>query len=97
MSEHWAVRPGFTEAVFIRQLFGDSYRLLFYPEGTVGFEHRCLTGLGDPVIVAPTLSAHTVTITDVDSRYPTVDVTPSISCPGCGLHGFVTNGYWRNA
>jgi hypothetical protein len=25
-----------------------------------------------------------------------VTITPSILCPDCGLHGFVTDGTWRS-
>lgn len=75
-------------------------RLIGYANGEVGFSHRCnLGGRAGPdftALIAPLLQldggGHSITL---DAGVPTV--TPSILCPDCGLHGFVTEGVWRDA
>lgn len=54
-------------------------------------EHTCKDiGHGERIVVAPGLSpGHRVTQLDP------VTITPSILCPDCGLHGFITDGTWR--
>lgn len=74
--------------------------LVGYANGEVGFSHRCnLGGRAGPdftALIAPLLQldggGHSITL---DAGVPTV--TPSILCPDCGLHGFVTEGVWRDA
>lgn len=66
--------------------------LLFYPDGTVRFMHRCDRGERGVVLCAPALAqGHTVTR---GSRVGRPTVRPSILCPDCGTHGFVTDGRW---
>lgn len=89
--EPFCVPPGWSRADFIASR-GASYRLLTYPTGEVRFEHRCDRGERGTIICAPALdAAHVIT----GEQEPTV--TPSILCPDCGTHGFITNGRWSNA
>lgn len=75
-------------------------KLIGYANGEVGFSHRCNGGDrwpdGETHIVDPLLQlaegGHTLTLVD---GIPTV--TPSILCPDCQIHGFVTDGVWRDA
>lgn len=73
---------------------GSGVRMLAIPE-LAGYrvEHTCKT-VGDvTLVIAPklTVPGHVVLCKDP------LTITPSISCPDCGLHGFVTDGTWRNA
>lgn len=60
------------------------------------FRHRCDRGDRGVIICAPLLTegegGHVVTGTE---NGPTV--TPSILCPDCGTHGFITDGQWRSS
>lgn len=75
-------------------------KLIGYADGEVGFSHRCnLGGRAGPdftALIAPLLQldtgGHSVMLVD---GVPTV--SPSILCPDCGIHGFVTDGVWRDA
>ena len=66
----------------------------FYADGSIGIRHRCTRPRdGQTLIVAPRLvlgepGGHTV------NTYDPLDVTPSVGCDDCGLHGFVRNGQW---
>lgn len=104
-AEPFCVPSGWADATFIPHTGGPFYRLLTYPDGTVRFEHRCdLRGRG-VIICAPALqigNGHTVTW--APNNYPGYEglfdvptVTPSILCPDCGTHGFITNGRWVDA
>jgi hypothetical protein len=85
------------QATFIKDdSLPDRYlRLLFYGGNDVGFEHLCDRGPRGVVFCAPSLvqpsqpGAHQVTGT---RECPTV--RPSIVCPDCGIHGFITEGKW---
>lgn len=104
MSDHtepFAVEPGWTNAYLIDNL-GPTYRLLTYADGTVRFEHRCDRGDPGVIICAPTLRDHTITQTPCPNppcqwTHDTPTVRPSILCPDCGTHGFITNGRWTDA
>lgn len=91
----YLVEPGFVRSVVIGHLPGrPSVRALFYPDGKVGIEHRCKIVDGTQIICAPALrlgEGHTIISDDP------LTVTPSISCPDCGLHGFITDGRWIDA
>lgn len=66
--------------------------LLFYADGSWRFRHRCDRGERGVIVCAPERhSTHTVTRANWNSP-PTV--TPSILCPDCGTHGYVTEGVW---
>ena len=71
-------------------------RVLRYADGTRRIEHTCKGWTEDDGTVvakvcAPALSdRHTVT-----SETP-LTVVPSILCPDCGLHGFITDGRWAD-
>lgn len=74
--------------------------LLEDTDGTVRVEHVCDGGDrwpdGVTHVVAPELQlangGHTLT------RGPAgITVTPSILCPDCGLHGYITDSTWRPA
>lgn len=76
-------------------------RLLFWSETEVGFEHRCDRGERGTIICAPRLvnvgqpGGHQITWSPHPITGRTVPtVTPSILCPDCGTHGFITNGRW---
>lgn len=70
---------------------GSALRLLVFEDGAYGIEHRCKeVGDGDHLVVAPKLK-HVVT-----GEWPKVTVRPSVLCPDCGLHGFITDGAWRS-
>lgn len=93
--EPFLVPGGWSESVQIRNPGGPNYRVLFYPDGSARFEHRC--DRGDQfatVICAPALQldgGHAII-----TREP-LTVTPSILCPDCGTHGFIQNGRWLPA
>lgn len=82
------VEPGWVDSAFIPNVRGDSYRLLFYADGTVRFEHKCDRGDRGLVVCAPALAPEH----QVDRA--TVTVSPSILCADCGTHGFVRDGSW---
>jgi hypothetical protein len=94
------VDPDWKEATFIKDssLQDRWLRLLFYGGNDVGFEHRCDRGARGVVWCAPSLvqpsqpGAHQVT---GPRQCPTV--RPSIVCPDCGIHGFITEGKWVEA
>jgi hypothetical protein len=90
--EPFLVDPGWTKSIFVPHTGGDSYRVLFYKDGNVRFEHRCVNEeQGGSVIAAPSLSKHTI-----ESKKP-LTISPSILCPRCNLHGFITAGRWVEA
>ena len=62
-----------------------------WPECEVMVEHTCKDiGQGERLVIAPGLSpGHRITQLDP------VTITPSLLCPDCGLHGFITDGTWR--
>lgn len=83
----YLVEPGFARAVGV----GPAIRALFYEDGKVGIEHECRVVEGTQIICAPALrlgEGHTIV-----SENP-LTITPSILCPDCGLHGFITDGRW---
>ena len=90
-----------TEIVDVVQTYGEvessvrvglGIQLLFMQDGTVRIAHNCkLLGNDARLRCAPALmigQGHTVV-----TREP-LTIVPSILCPDCGLHGFVTNGVW---
>lgn len=81
-----AVEPGATKKIDV----GDKKVVLFYGDNTVRFQHVCdRTGRGT-ITCAPLLDpAHTV----LEMRPLTIH--PSIQCPDCGTHGYVTGGKWK--
>lgn len=85
------VDQGWTTSVPI--VGGDDHRraLLFYDDGTIRFKHTCDRGERGVIVCAPALQTpHVASV-----RYtPHVTVTPSIRCPDCGTHGFITDGRW---
>lgn len=105
MSEPFLVPAGWENAFLIRNITGPLYRLLTYPDGAVRFEHRCDRGERGTIICAPALqigNGHTITwapnnIPGYANLFDVPTVTPSILCPDCGTHGFITNGSWAEA
>lgn len=101
-AEPFLVEPGWVRANIIDNL-GPMYRLLTYANGTVRFEHRCDRGERGVIICAPALSdGHTLTYgpcvrPDCQETHDAPTVSPSILCPDCGTHGFITAGRWANA
>lgn len=102
-TEAFVVKPGWVNAQIIDNLCGPTYRLLTYPDGTVRFEHRCDRGKRGVIICAPALSpGHTLTYgpckrPECQGAHDVPTVTPSILCPDCGTHGFITDGRWADA
>ena len=89
--EPFLVPEGWIRSVMVGEPGRASYRLLFYDDGGVRFEHRCDRGERGVVICAPALQlghGHLIGPTDP------VTITPSILCPDCGTHGFITDGRW---
>lgn len=85
------IADGFTERVPVaNELF-----VLFYPDGSVRFEHPCHNPRANlDVTTAPALQigiGHTLV-----SREP-LHIEPSILCADCGTHGWVRNGEWAQA
>lgn len=88
MSDRRAVRPH-TERLDL----GHGLHLVRFVAGGYGVEHRCKeVGDGDRLVCAPELVDHTVA-----EAGGVITVTPSIACPDCGLHGFITAGRWSPA
>jgi len=89
--EPFLTPPGWTESVFIPHAGGPTYRVLFYPDGTARFEHRCDRGDRGVIICAPLLQldgGHRI-----EQREP-LTISPSILCTDCGTHGFIREGRW---
>jgi hypothetical protein len=81
---------------------GSGVRLLHYGE-IIRVEHECDRWDDEEEpdgvfvkVVAPALTTEGPVVHVIHARTPTT-ITPSILCKGCGLHGYVTNGEWRNA
>lgn len=78
---------------------GDTLRMRECPQG-YEIRHLCKTGTGKhpkdfqiwnaPVVDTVNAGNHTLVKKDP------LTITPSILCPVCGLHGFVTEGKWRS-
>lgn len=67
---------------------------LWYDDGSVGIRHECVRRPDYAVICAPKLmlgEGHKIVSEDP------VTVVASISCPDCGLHGWLTDGVWIDA
>lgn len=85
------VPAGAIGSTYVRNLMGpgDNYRVMWYPDGSARFEHRCDRGERGVVVCAPLLSdQHTI-----EQRQP-LTIAPSILCSDCGTHGFIRNGRW---
>lgn len=92
----FVVEPGWESCDIVKQVAGPSFRLLYYPDGSVRFEHRCDRGERGVIICAPALQigrGHTVT--KPPGGAPTVRA--SVLCPDCNTHGFITDGRWHAA
>ena len=69
----------------------------FYPDGSIGIRHRCTRPRdGLTLIVAPRLALGEPNGHTINSVHP-IDVSPSVQCGDCGLHGFVRSGRWVSA
>lgn len=91
-----AVEEGWTRSTFVHNYGGPSFRVLWYPDGTARFEHRCDRRDRGVIICAPRLQ------TDIDGGHRVVrndplTIEPSILCPDCGTHGFIREGRWLSA
>lgn len=91
MNEPFLVPLGWNEATIVKQVAGPSYRVLFYEDGTVRFEHRCDRGPRGVVICAPALQLDGGHV--IEQRDP-LTISPSILCPDCGTHGFIRARRW---
>lgn len=90
MTDRRAVRDDEADGVVVD--VGGGVRMLHRLDGGWMVEHACReVGPGEVMTCAPSLQldgGHQVTSTDP------LTVTPSILCPDCGLHGYVTEGHW---
>jgi hypothetical protein len=85
------MRKHLYDTTWDRRLDAGPIALIYGPDGEIGVLHDCKTVDHFQLVVAPRLSpGHTVS---ADGR----TVTPSILCPDCGLHGFLTDGVWHPA
>ncbi len=82
------VEPGWEESVFVAHTNGPNYRVLFYKDGSMRFEHDCFHEKDGLIICAPLLSSHKVV-----AKEP-LTILPSILCSRCNIHGFVREGRW---
>lgn len=92
------VESGWEYAAMIRVGSRIPYRLLFYSDTDVRFEHKCdrrASRNAGIIVCAPRLTnvnqpgGHQITGT---RERPTVRA--SILCDDCGTHGFITDGQW---
>lgn len=93
----FCVEPGWESSWFVPNYGGPCYRLLFWSDTKVGFEHKCDRGERGVIICAPLLADHQIThvpCTQFNGLHTVPTVTPSILCPDCGTHGFITAGRW---
>lgn len=82
----YLIEPGSERAVDIPPV-----KALFYEDGTIRIWHHCRVIDGTQIVCAPALQldgGHVVVSEDP------LTIAPSILCPDCGLHGFITNGAW---
>lgn len=83
----WALVVGRVE-------LGDGIAVVEDSEGMHYFEHLCSGEVEVPrrgtARVSPMLSNHTRS-----GPLAEITIAPSILCPDCGLHGFVTGGVWN--
>ncbi len=96
----FCVEPDWRDTWFVPNYGGPAYRLLFWSDTKVGFEHKCDRGDRGVIICAPLLTDHQVTqapCVDCSGLHTVPTVTPSILCPDCGTHGFIRNGRWEPA
>jgi hypothetical protein len=88
---HLLANPNPTAALDL----GDGMRITEDSAGMHYFEHDCveIENFDGELLrkrIGPNLSPHTRT-----GLIDRITVRPSILCPDCGLHGFVTDGVWR--
>ncbi len=92
------VEPGWSRADHIANPAGPAYRLLWWSNTRVGFEHRCDRGQRGVIICAPRLQeGHNVTLDMGPGGAAQPTVNPSILCDDCGTHGFIRAGQWLAA
>jgi hypothetical protein len=89
---HWLVPDGWQKSIHCPEAGGQGVRLLWYDNGEVRVEHKCIAGDGSEIINAPIIN-HDVQF-DAEGY---VTVSPSVLCLGCGLHGFIEHSRWRSA
>lgn len=101
--EPYCVDLDWTHSAFIEHTAGPSYRLLFYSDTEIGFEHRCDRRERGTIICAPRLTAvnqpggHQLTWSTDQGGREVPTVRASVLCPDCGTHGFITAGRWAAA
>jgi hypothetical protein len=101
----FCVEEGWEDAFYIPNVGGPAYRLLFYSDTKIGFEHKCDRGKRGVIVCAPLLTnvnqrgGHHVTGVSGHAtlRHGKPTVRPSILCDDCGTHGFITEGRWGEA
>lgn len=92
-----ATPPGWTIEVGL--VAAPGLQVLGYPDGTWRFRHRCDRSARDAgtIVCAPLLAQHVVQFRVGTDGTTQLWVTPSILCPDCGTHGWVTHGAWSPA
>lgn len=88
-----AIHPGWDLALTV----APGLRLLRYPDGRWAFQHPCkMLGPEEQLVCGPLLQVESGGHTVTDNGGLAITVTPSILCPDCGTHGFITDGAWRS-
>jgi len=75
---------------------GSGMTMLVYPDGTYRIQHTCDRGARGILGSCPALRLGPHAPGHVVKSEDPLTITPSIVCPDCGLHGFVTDGVWRS-
>ena len=88
-----SVVPDLTPTGFIRSVDHGRIQSVHYPDGTIRIRHECHRSRDDrTLIIAPALTMPGHVVVSLEP----VTITPSILCEDCGLHGFLTDGVWRD-
>lgn len=73
---------------------GPGLFLLGLEDDRFALEHHCRIVDGFQLVVSPRLDKHQVMAPFDPETAWRVTVQPSILCPDCGLHGFITDSVW---
>lgn len=79
----------------IANTLGPTMRLLWREGAQPRFEHRCDRSASNRGVIICAPSLHDNHVISGTRERPTVRA--SITCPDCGLHGFITDGRWADA
>ena len=99
----YAVEPGWTTSLLLQSWPDRPVRLLFYPDGRIGVEHKCRVLDGMQVVCAPRIQPGSSFEVGLSGAFEVdwtaedrsdITIKPSIDCPDCALHGFARDGRW---